>query len=305
MRTRKTLLTLALALGLGSCGDQPVATIPSPDGEGPSLNTVAQIIVTGGGTVQVGQTTTVSATAYDANGNTIPLAWFSFSSSNPSIAAITSGGNPVMVKGLSVGSTAIWASSGGVSHFVPITVVSPPVVTTVTITPSPITLTVGASTQPIARAFDQYGNQMSGTTRTWSSANSSIASVSSTGSVTGVASGSTSVQVTIDGVTATAPVTVGTHLSIDLTGPYFASSPGQYTWSVQALGGTGSYTYDWSIEAANPYSYTPSVGSGSSYSMWVDSSVSSYFIVHVVVTSGTETATAQIGVCNFNVSAMC
>lgn len=269
------------------------------------MNTVAWVSVCCGGAFQTGGSTLMFATAYDQNGTPIQFPSFTWSSSNASVASVSAFGSPASVSFNSPGTATIAVSSGGRYAYANVQVLAPPVVTSVTISPTGMSLTAGQSASFIARAYDQYGNQMTGGSRTWSSANTSIATVSSSGKVTGVAVGTTTVQVTIDGVSASATVNVGSHLSISLDGPYFASTEGQYTWSVQALGGTGSYTYKWTFEPTSPWGLPSVVGYGSSYSMWIDSSVANSFILYVEVTSGSETATAQMGVCNFTASAMC
>lgn len=305
MQVTRALSSLGLALLLASCADAPVPTISPPPEEGPSMNTVARISICCGGTFQVGQSATISATAYDQNNNVLPYATIWFSSSNSSIASVATAGNPVRVDMLSSGNTAIWATSGTVSASVPISVVAPPVVTTVTVSPSPVSMTVGYTRQLTARAYDQWGNQMWGVSATWTSLDPSVASVSSTGSLTGMTVGSTTVRATINGVSATVPVTVTNQLTVTIDGPYVVGTAGQYTWTAHALGGAGNYTYKWIFESGNPWGPPVQVGTGASHSMWVDSSVSNQFTLHVEVTSGTQTATAQIGVCNFTVSAMC
>src|SRR3954468_12913981 len=66
----------------------------------------------------------------------------------------------------------------------------PPVVTTVAVTPSSASLQVGGTQSLAATVKDQSGNVMSGQTVTWSTSNSSAASVSPDGVVTAVAAGS-------------------------------------------------------------------------------------------------------------------
>ncbi len=194
-------------------------------------------------------------------------------------------------------------SSGGKFAHANVQVLAPPVVTSVTISPSPVDIALGATQQLTATAYDQYGRQMTGGTRTWSSASSAIASVSSSGVVTGNGPGNTTVQVTIDGVSATVPVTVA-RLKLTLNGTNYVMSAGTYNWSVAATGGTGSYTYSWSVEW--PYSSsTVPLGSASNQSLWVDSNSDTMFNMHVTVTSGNQTASTSMTVCNFITGMSC
>ncbi|MBP9107194.1 MAG: Ig-like domain-containing protein [Gemmatimonadaceae bacterium] len=91
------------------------------------------------------------------------------------------------------------------------TAVTPPpvAVATVTITESSIpTLLVGSSVQLTATARDAQNNALPARPIAWSSSAPSIASVSATGLVTGVAPGAAQVRATADGKFAEVAVTV-------------------------------------------------------------------------------------------------
>lgn len=303
MRTFRLATPLLVLLALASCTDAPVPTIPAPVEEGPAMNTVSWVSVCCGGTFNVGGSTSMAATAYDQNGNPISNAWFSWSSSNPSVASVGAGNNFVPVSFNAAGNATITVSSGGRYAHASVQVLAPSVVTSVTISPSPVDIALGGTQQLTATAYDQYGKQMTGGTRTWSSANSSIASVSSSGLVTGSGPGSTTVQVTINGVSATVSVTVA-RLKLTLSGTNYVMTDGTYSWSVAATGGTGSYTYSWSVEW--PYSSsTVPLGSAVSQSLWVDSNSDTMFNMHVTVTSGNQTASTSMTVCNFITGMSC
>ena len=83
-----------------------------------------------------------------------------------------------------------------------------PVVTTVTVSPASASVSVGASYVLQATVKDQNGNAMSGQTVTWSTSNAAAATVSSTGIVTGVAAGSTTITATSSGVSGTSAISV-------------------------------------------------------------------------------------------------
>jgi hypothetical protein len=298
-------LSAALLLVAASCTDAPVPTIPPPADEGPAMNTVSWVSVCCGGTFDVGDSETMNARAYDANGFEIPLASYTWSSSNSSVASVsvTGAGNAANISFNNPGSATITVSSGGRFDQATVQVLALPVVSSVTITPSPVELAPGATQQLTATAKDQYGQPITGGARTWSSANSSIASVSSSGVVTGHAAGSTTVQVTIDGVSKAVQVTVAP-LKLTLSGTNYIAMDGTYTWSVGATGGTGSYSYSWSVEW--PYSSnTVALGNGASQSLWVDSSSDTMLIMHVTVTSGSQTKSTSMTVCNMIVEMSC
>jgi len=84
----------------------------------------------------------------------------------------------------------------------------PPPVSTVTVLGLSGNLQVGQGAQLTATARDAKGNTLAGKKATWSTSSAAIATVSSTGLVTGVAAGTTTVTATIDGKTGSVSVTV-------------------------------------------------------------------------------------------------
>lgn len=81
-------------------------------------------------------------------------------------------------------------------------VVQPPVVATVTVTPSPVTLAVGGTQQLTATAYDAANQPIANVAFTWASSASAVATVSSSGLVTAIAEGDAQIS-------ATAPNSVG------------------------------------------------------------------------------------------------
>ncbi len=76
---------------------------------------------------------------------------------------------------------------------------------------------VGNTTQLSAVAFDQTGAQLLGVTFQWSSSDKTIATVSNTGVVTGVAVGSARISALAGTVSGFADVTVGPKMTTQLT----------------------------------------------------------------------------------------
>lgn len=84
-----------------------------------------------------------------------------------------------------------------------------PVVTSVTVSPPTATLeTAGATVQLQATARDGSGNTVTGTSVTWSTSATAVATVSTSGLVTAVAPGSANITATVAGVAGSAAVTV-------------------------------------------------------------------------------------------------
>ena len=81
-------------------------------------------------------------------------------------------------------------------------------VASVTVSPASGSVTVGATVQLAAVTKDAAGNVLTGRTVTWSSSNTSVATVSGTGLVTGLTAGTATITATSEGVASTAATTV-------------------------------------------------------------------------------------------------
>lgn len=101
----------------------------------------------------------------------------------------------------------------------------PPVVSSVTVTPTSATLDQGATVQFQASAKDASGNTVSGQTVTWASSAAGVATISGSGLATGVASGTTAITATVAGVAGSAVLTVTQSLCSNPT--TVSLSPGQ------------------------------------------------------------------------------
>lgn len=152
----------------------------------------------------VGSKTQLSATALDASQATLANRGFVWTTSNANVATVDASGS---VTGVGAGSAVITATSEGKSASSTFTIMQG-AVATVVVTPSPITMVAGQSTQLAASARDASGSVITGKSVVWSSSNTAVASVSSQGVVSGVGAGSTTITATIDGVSGTSAVTV-------------------------------------------------------------------------------------------------
>jgi hypothetical protein len=152
----------------------------------------------------------VSASAVDEDGDPVLGVQYNWTSSNSTVATVSAG----VIKAVSAGTAYIQAMSGSHMDSVAVTVLapqsnSPPVLTTIELNPAAASLPVGASQTFTAVAKDQNGIDMSGVSFTWSTSNPSIMSVSN-GVVTALAVGLAMVNVSSDGVNASAQVTAFT-----------------------------------------------------------------------------------------------
>ena len=156
----------------------------------------ANIAITG--TVQL------TATPKDANGNPLTGRAISWSSSDNTIGTVNGSG---LVTGVAAGSVAITATSEGKSGTASVTVAGAPVAS-VTVTPASASVQAGQTQQLTATLKDANGNILTGRTVTWSSNNTSVATVSSSGLVTAKVAGSATITATSEGKSGTSALTV-------------------------------------------------------------------------------------------------
>src|SRR5260370_29846325 len=171
------------------------------------LHQVASVTVSPAApTVLVGATVQLTATLKDGSGNVLtgqPVTW---ASSAPAVATVSPSG---LVSGMAAGPATITAASGGQSGSAPITVtVSTVPVASVTVSPAPASVSVGQTVQLTATLKDASGNVLSGRTVTWASSAPTVATVSPSGLVSGVAAGSATITATSEGQSGSAPITV-------------------------------------------------------------------------------------------------
>src|SRR2546422_50541 len=153
---------------------------------------------------QVGQACRSSARAKGSAAGVLTGRAVSWSSSNPSVASVSGSG---LVTAMAAGSAMITATSEGQSGTSSITVTNVPVAS-VALTPASATIQVGQTQQLAATLKDASGNTLSGRAVIWSSPTPSVASVSSSGLVTGLAAGSAVITATSEGQSGTATLTV-------------------------------------------------------------------------------------------------
>ena len=190
-----SLATFVLSFTLSQCGGSS---------KSPSMPTVASITVSPASpTITVGSTEQFTATAKDANGNTISGVAFTWASSATGVATINSSG---LATGVSAGTTQITASSGSITSPADTLTVTPPPVASITVSPVSPTITVGATQQFTATAKDASGNTISGVTFAWSSSATGVATINSSGLATGVSAGTTQITASANGVTSSADV---------------------------------------------------------------------------------------------------
>jgi uncharacterized protein YjdB len=168
---------------------------------GPTIATVAVSPNTANTTT--GQTVKLTAVGRDGAGNAITGSSFAWTSSNTSVASVDASG---LVTGVAPGNVTVTATAGGKSGTAQVSVTNP--IASVTVSPASASVTAGQSTPLTATAKDAGGVVLSSRSFTWSSSNPSVASVNSSGVVSGVTSGTATITATAEGKSGTAQVTV-------------------------------------------------------------------------------------------------
>ena len=159
--------------------------------------------------VSVGSSLSLTAEVLDASGDAIPSFTVTWASEDNSIATVSETG---VVTGLRPGTVKIAASSWGKNGVATITV-NPgvtvfPEVGRIVIAPSNPRINEGQSIQLAATVLDVVDRVIMGLTITWSSSNTSRATVDNTGLVRGISAGTVNISASAGGKTGSTTVRV-------------------------------------------------------------------------------------------------
>lgn len=166
---------------------------------------VASVVVTPATvSMRVGVTAPLQAQTLDSDGQPLTGRVTTWTSSNNAIATVNAQG---VVTGVSVGAATITATSEGRAGQAAVTVTLTPV-QTVVVSPAVDTLAVGTERAHTAVLRDAANNVLTGRALAWSSNNVAVASVSSSGVVTGLGPGTVTISATSEGRIGTATVVV-------------------------------------------------------------------------------------------------
>ena len=214
--------------------------------------------------VQTGTTRQFSTSAADQFGTALTnqptLTW-----SVSGVGSISSGG--LYTAGSTAGSATVKAASGSVSGTASVIVTAVvPVLTSITVSPTPVSVIVSHTQQFTATALDQNGKSLaSQPSFTWSVA-SGVGSVSAGGLYTAPSSaGTASVQAASGGLSGTASVTVTTAMAPTIS-VVASASPNPVTGTTTTLSvlgadasGESNLTYTWATTGTPPAAVTFSV----------------------------------------------
>ncbi|HEY0928588.1 MAG TPA: Ig-like domain-containing protein [Gemmatimonas sp.] len=157
-------------------------------------------------TLVAGDTATFVAAVRDAQNNVLTGRLINFTSSATNIATVSANG---LVTAVAAGTARIMAASEGRTVEATI-LVTPRVIPVATVTVARLvdTLLVGDSVTFTATARDAQNNVLTGRTFTWTSATGTVATISNSGLVRGIAAGTSVISATSEGKTGTATVVV-------------------------------------------------------------------------------------------------
>jgi PGF-pre-PGF domain-containing protein len=167
-----------------------------------------------GGTLKVGETKEFTATTLDQDGNEISDVKISWSSSNMTVGTI--GESSGIFTAHAAGTTTITAASGEINGTTTVTVNAPApvkrVLTSIAIDPTEATVAVDETRAFEATALDQFDEEMTGITITWTSSNTTVGDIDKTSHKTSLftahAAGTTTITAASGEINGTATVTV-------------------------------------------------------------------------------------------------
>jgi uncharacterized protein YjdB len=200
----RTPLCVAIILCSLACVDRGDPTAPATSR--PSTIVAAVDVRLPAASLEVGHVVSASATATDNAGQVVPSSSVQWSSSDTSVVYVTSGGS---VGARKMGSATIYATVEGVSGQSAL-LVTDSVPNHIIVSPAIASTPAGGHVQLSARVTTETGRALPGAVVTWRAMDTRYLSVSPTGTVTGVAPGTTRIIAMSSAVADTAIVTVST-----------------------------------------------------------------------------------------------
>ncbi len=174
----------------------------------------------------VGASVTLTLIGHNDKGQTYTLRNVVWSTSNATVASLSSNVATAKAGGTATISTGVWGMTASVAFPVKTLTVKKVVVSLAS-----SSIAVGTTTQATATLTDSLGAVLTGQPVSWVSSNPAVATVSSTGLVTAVAGGTSTISATSGGVAGSAVETVTTTTTAlpPATGPeVFATLPQTY-----------------------------------------------------------------------------
>jgi peptidoglycan/xylan/chitin deacetylase (PgdA/CDA1 family) len=243
--TARRGLFAAAAVALGACSDASAPVVPTPTTLTPGAANLSFLALR--------RTHQLVVTVLDQSGAPMAGVSLSYSSSVPTVAAVSSTG---LVTSVDNGTAALTVSAGSLNAEVHVTVEQAPV--SVELQPDSLVLDdPGDSVRLVASVSDAEGAAIVAPTITWSSSDEAAATVDAAGLVEAVATGTAVVSAEADGVVANVNVRVAPELTLVAAGPTSVSAEvtTQVPLSVRVddlLGGAyGGALVAWSTDAGS------------------------------------------------------
>lgn len=170
----------------------------------PKAVATVRLTPTGDQRLLVGETKQMSAETLDADGGALPGRPVTWSSNSTTIASVSADG---LITAVAPGGAVITAASEGKTAVVAITVSSVPIAS-IAVTPATDEVVVTQTLQLTATAKDAQGRPLTGRSIAWATSDGTLATVSSTGLVTGVAPGTVTISASAEGKSGTSSLTV-------------------------------------------------------------------------------------------------
>jgi len=156
--------------------------------------------------IEKGDTQQFEVMAVTDDGTAISEVEIMWSSTNEMVATVDANG---LATGVGTGEAMITAKADGVSGMATLTVTEPPpVVDRVDVRPASASIEEGETQQFSATAYKSDNTEITGKTFTWSSSNTAVATISTSGLATAQDAGSTMITASVDGKSGMAMLTV-------------------------------------------------------------------------------------------------
>ncbi len=196
--------TTTIGAALNSVSGSTTLTVTTPSGPNPTLSSI--VVVPTSSRAAAGTSVEFYALGVFSNGSVQNISsTVTWSSSNSAIASVSTSG---VATGIVPGTATIQATSASLQSSATL-VVSSAILTSVAISPSGSSFAVGAAQQlTVTGTFSDGTTQNLNASATWASLANSVATVSTSGVVTGVSSGTAQITATVDGNTASTTVTI-------------------------------------------------------------------------------------------------
>lgn len=223
-----SLSLVVLSVGCGGVGS------PTNASSGKTLTSVSVSPTTA--SISTGSTEQFKATATYSDGSTADVtSSATWAAKSQSVASVNTGG---LAKGVAPGSTTVTATFSGMSGSATLSVA--PTLTSITVSPSTANINVGATQQFSALATYSDGSTANvSSTVTWTSATASVATISSSGLATAVATGSSVITAAMGGISGTSSLTVAPPITAIAIAP---ATAGTYVGDTDQFTATATYS---------------------------------------------------------------